>query len=81
MTLSYESVLRAMLMKTYYEKKIDTIDDVLATEREVFRLAETKIMTSDPRTKVRELARKTKTYSQRDFSDLEWLVQGYLLMI
>ena len=81
LTLSYESVLRAMLMKTYYEKKIDTIDDVLATEREVFRLAETKIMTSDPRTKVRDLARKTKTYSQRDFSDLEWLVQGYLLMI
>ena len=80
LTLSYESVLRAMLMKTYYEKKIDTIDDVLATEREVFRLGETMALASDPRPKVRVLARKTKTYSQ-DYSGLEWIVKGYLLMI
>ena len=84
LTLSYESVLRAMLMKTYHEKKIDSIDDVLATEREVFRLGEADIMDSDPRPKVRVLARRTKTFSP-DFSQryggIEWAINGYLLMI
>ena len=35
LTLAYESVLRAMLMKTYYENKIDGIDDMLASKREL----------------------------------------------
>ena len=88
MTLSYESVLRAMLMKTYYEKKIDSIDDVLATEREVFVPMGNTIwmdmMASDPRPKVRDIARRTKThypdFSQQDLG-YEWVVKGYILMI
>ena len=70
-------------MKTYYEKKIDSIDDVLATEREVFLLSGTwtNIMASDPRPKARDIAKRAKTYSpdfsQRDLG-LEWLVKGYL---
>ena len=84
LTLSYESVLRAMLMKTYYEKKIDSIDDVLATEREVFRLSGgpfDDIMASDPRPKVRDLARRTTTYSP-DFSQRDaGYSKGYLIMI
>ena len=83
LTLSYESVLRAMLMKTYYEKKIDSIDDVLASEREVLVPMGTGIwidmMASDPRPKVRDLAKRAKTYSP-DFSQqdlgLEWLIKG-----
>ena len=76
-----------MLMKTYYEKKIDSIDDVLSTEREVVLLGEgpfTDIMASDPRLKVRDLARRTKTHSHdssQGVYGLEWLVKGYLLMI
>ena len=88
LTLSYESVLRAMLMKTYYEKKIDSIDDALATERDVLVPMRTGIwldmMVSDPRPKVRDLAKRAKTWSpelnQRDLG-IEWLVKGYLLMI
>ena len=87
MTLSYESVLRAMLMKTYYEKKIDSIDDVLASEREVITYGGSSIpdiMASDPRPKVRDLARRAKTYKP-DFSQQEfgynWIGQGYLLII
>ena len=75
-----------MLMKTYYEKKIDSIDDVLATEREVITLngTWTDIMASDPRLKVRDLARRTKTFTldiSQGVYGLEWLVKGYLLMI
>ena len=74
-----------MLMKTYYEKKIDSIDDVLASEREVIAPMSTgiwtDIMASDPRSKVRDLAKRTKTYSP-DFSQqdlgLEWLIKGYI---
>ena len=79
-------MLRAMLMKTYYEKKIDSIDDVLATERKVRVLDGIwlDIMESDPRPKVRDLARRTKRYSldisQRDLG-IEWLHKGYLLII
>ena len=87
MTLSYESVLRAMLMKTYYEKKIDSIDDVLAADREVIIYGDgiwDDILTSDPRLEVKALARRTKTWSpdisERDLG-LEWLVKGYPLTI
>ena len=73
-----------MLMKTYYEKKIDSIDDVLAAEREVIVYGGglwQYLMASDPRPKVRDLARKTKTHSH-DISQrhggIEWLVKGYL---
>ena len=87
LTLSYESVLRAMLMKTYYEKKIDTIDDVLVSEREVLAPMSTGIwtdmMASDPRPKVRDIAKRTKSYSP-DFSKqdlgMEWLIKGYILI-
>ena len=59
-----------MLMKTYYEKKIDSIDDVLAAEREVIVYGGglwQYLMASDPRPKVRDIARRAKTYSP-DFS-------------
>ena len=82
LTLSYESVLRAMLMKTYYEKKIDSIDDVLVTERELIINGGSLwpyLIASDPRPKVRDLARRTKSYSldisRRDLG-IEWLHKG-----
>ena len=83
LTLSYESVLRAMLMKTYYEKKVDSIDDMLADDRELIIYgggAITDIMASDPRPKVRDLARRatayTPDYSQSQFG-YEWIARGY----
>ena len=36
LAISYKSVLRAMLMKTYYEDTIDTIDDMLDSTRQFF---------------------------------------------
>ena len=84
LTLSYESVLRAILMKTYYEKKIDSIDDVLATDREVISFHTWRdMMASDPRLKVRDLARRARPhysdFGQQD--QTEFVGKGYVLMI
>ena len=86
LTLSYESVLRAMLMKTYYEKKIDSIDDMIADDRKLIIYGDGSItgtMASDPRPKVRDLARRTTAYSS-DWSQpkfgFEWIPRGYILV-
>ena len=85
MTLSYESVLRAMLMKTYFEKKVDSIDDMLADERKLTIYgggAISDMMASDPRPKVRDLAKRTTAY-RSDWSKpkwgYEWIFRGYIL--
>ena len=81
MTLSYESVLRAMLMKTYYEKKVDSIDDMLLDDRELLTYggAAINLMASDPRPKVKDLARRvteyTPDYSQSQLG-YEWIARG-----
>ena len=54
LTISYKSVLRAMLMKIEYEETIDTIDDMLKSGMPLMIAARTAIpmmMASDPRTK------------------------------
>ena len=65
LTISYKSVLRAMLMNIYYEKTIDTIDDMLASER-TFMVASDSILpvllASEPRMKVKELAERVQFY-------------------
>ena len=65
LTISYKSVLRAMLMNIYYEETIDTIDDMLASER-TFMVASDSILpvllASEPRMKVKELAERVQFY-------------------
>ena len=63
--MSYKSVLRAILMKTDYEKPIDTIDDVLQSERQFMYPADTdykELIDSDPREKVQALEMKAKHF-------------------
>ena len=87
LTLSYEYVLRAMLMKTYYEKKVDSVDDMLADDREVVIYGDgaiTDIMASDPRPKVRDLARRATAYSpefNKPRLGYEWIARGYNCII
>ena len=61
LTTSYSSVLRAMLMNTYYEEKIDQIDDMLEWSGSGHRVkvagdtAIPQLLASDPRENVMEL--------------------------
>ena len=65
LTMSYKSVLRGMMMKVYHEKTIDTIDDMLASERILMIQSDLGIpglMARDPRIKVNELAARAQHY-------------------
>ena len=72
-------------MKTYYEKKIDSIDDMLADDREFVIYGESAIrqmMASDPRPKVRDLSRRTTGYgadASQEKHGYEWIYRGYVL--
>ena len=61
-TMSYKSVLRAMMMNVYYD---NTVDDMLASERTFMLASDTilpHLLASDPRTKVKALAERVQYY-------------------
>ena len=65
LTISYKSVLRAMMMNIYYEETIDTIDDMLASERTLWVASDSilpVLLASDPRMKVQQLAKRAIYY-------------------
>ena len=66
LTISYKSVLRAMMMKVEYENTIDTIDDMLLSERKFLVAGDTQLrylVEGDPRMKVKQLVKQVKYYS------------------
>ena len=66
LTISYKSVLRAMMMKVEYENTIDTIDDMLLSERKLFVAGDTQLrylVEGDPRMKVKQLVKQVEYYS------------------
>ena len=67
LTASYKSILLATMTNIYYEKTVDTIDDVLASDRTLWLASDTVIpylMATDPRKKVQELANGAVSYKQ-----------------
>ena len=89
LNISYQSVLRDLLMKTYYEKTIDSQDDMLASEKGLLiwrgHLTHDR-MASDPRLKVKYLARRSILYNAKaDISQagqpfgIEWVAEGLIL--
>ena len=82
LTISYKSVLLAMLMNIYYENTIDSVDDMLASDRSLVVASDavTKILLlSDPREKVKILRDKTIFYEggqgAKGLEDKEHLVK------
>ena len=66
LTISYKSVLRSMMMKVEYEDTIDTVDDLLESDRKLFVTEDTAqkyLFLGDPRVKVRKLANRTLYYN------------------
>ena len=84
LTISYKSVLRAMMINIYYEETIDTIDDMLASERTLWVPSDTilpALLESDPRMEVRDLAERARFYKAGTGrpDDLIWLGEGYII--
>ena len=81
LTISYKSVLRAMLMKAFYEETIDSIDDMLKSERSFMTAIDTIVPTllaSDPREKVKKLAERANFFKLGSGrrSDLKHIMDG-----
>ena len=81
LTITYKSVLRAMMMKTYHEDTIDTIDDMLDSTRKFMVQSDNLLPTllaSDPRLKVKELASRVHFYEHGTGQSkaLEQMAQG-----
>ena len=78
LSMSYKSVLRAMMMKVDYDDTIETIDDMLQSDRKFLAAGDTYqrfLLMSDPRMKVQQLVREVEWY---DYGRLtpEWVVKG-----
>ena len=60
-TMSYKSLLRASLVSIQYEKPIETLEDMLVTDRKILMLANTSteiMLRTDPRPGMQQLAKK-----------------------
>ena len=79
LTISYKSVLRAILMKKEYDNTIDTIDDMLQSGRQLILWNDialiSNLVETDPRTKVKEIAANAE-YVTHGTKIPEWIVQG-----
>ena len=65
LTISYKSVLRVIMMSTEYDDTIDTIDDMLQSERQFMVAGDTglrRLVETDPRPKVKILAKEVKYF-------------------
>ena len=81
LTSSYKSVLLAMMTNIYYEKTIDTIDDMFSSERTLWLAEDMGIeykLATDPRMKVRELYERAVFYihGEGQWEDFKDWVQG-----
>ena len=71
-----------MMMKTYYEDTIDTIDDMLDSTRQFLVQSDIsglpRLLASDPRLKVKELASRVHFYKHGTGQSkaLEQMAQG-----
>ena len=67
LTISYKSVLRAMMMKHDYMKTIDTLDDMLESKMTLMVPSDVPyfsyLLATDPRKRVKALTKKVAMYT------------------
>ena len=83
LTISYKSVLRAILMKTEYDEVIDTTYDMLQSDRQLMVAGDTGLkylLESDPRAHLKALAKNVLYYNSGRKSP-ENIYKGYLLLL
>ena len=62
-TISYKSVLLSTMINIEYEKPLDTVEDILRSDKPVFiESGMIDLLKSDPREKIKELFKKAKSY-------------------
>ena len=64
-TIGYKSVLLSTMINIEYEKPLDTVEDILRSDKQLFIDSTSGIgdlLKSDPREKIKELAKKGRSY-------------------
>ena len=77
LSISYKSVLRAMMMKVEYEDTIETIEDMLRSDRKFMAAGDTYqrfLLMGDPRKTVQKLAKETNWFNASK-SPPRWVIR------
>ena len=84
LTTCYKETLLSTLINIEYEKTIDSVDDVLKSEKLVMYDGTTGIanlLKSDPRKNVKELGKLSKPYATEIAgAPPTWVIQGYIVL-
>ena len=82
-TISYKSVLLSNMINIEYEKPLDTVEDILRSDKPLFIESTSGIVNllkSDPREKIKELAKKARSYETEvteKGNGPVWIQEGY----
>ena len=79
LSISYKSVLRSNLIHIQYEHPIDSVEDLLKTDLQVFVGASgamPKLMAGDRRQKMIEMNRRVKHYKVENGVRPSWISKG-----
>ena len=82
-TISYKSVLLSTMINIEYEKALDTVEDVLRSDKPLFidgTSGIVNLLKSDPRGKMKELAKKASSYETEvteKGNGPVWIQEGY----
>ena len=81
-TIGYKSVLLSTMINIEYEKPLDTVEDILRSDKPLFIESTSGIVNllkSDPREKIKELAKKGRSYetevTEKGYGPV-WLKEG-----
>ena len=79
LTISYKSVLRSNMLHIYYDSPIDSVEDLLRTDKSLFVVGGTsitKLLDSDKREKIVQLNKRVIYYKRGNGSAPIWISEG-----
>ena len=79
LTISYKSVLRSNLIHVQYEKPIDSVEEFLKTDKQIYiegASSMVNMLAGDRRKKMIELKKRTKHYNLEGGYPPSWVLEG-----
>ena len=78
LTLSYKSVLRANMMSTEYEKGIDSIEEMINSDKPLMVISSMKaLFVTNPRADIKELSKQVSYYEFKNLRIPRKILKGY----
>ena len=79
LTISYKSVLRSNLIHVQYEKPIDSVEELLKTDKQIYldrSASNTNMLAGDRRQKMIQMSKRIKIYKLDGEYPPSWLMEG-----